>query len=166
MKLPIRFLCAGIAVFSALGGALSACAHTPDVSTLSWLVGCWQSEGAKPGSGEQWVLQEDGALYGVSRFVKDGKTVVGESMQIRVQEDGRLAFFAQPASQQPAVFPLLRMTETEVVFENLQHDFPQRIIYRLADSENLAASIEGLRKGELRTIAFPMYRIPCPAQVL
>lgn len=131
---------------------------------MSWLVGCWQSKGAAPGSGEQWMLQEDGVLYGTSRFVKDGKIVVGESMQIRAQKDGRLAFFAQPASQQPAVFPLLKITQTEAVFENLQHDFPQRIVYRLEDSENLDASIAGMRKGKLRTIAFPMHRIHCAVQ--
>lgn len=164
MKLFFRFLCSGIAVCCIFGGVLSACAHKPEVSALSWLTGCWQSESMAPGSGEQWVLQGDGVLYGVSRFVKNGKIGVGEAMQIRAQKDGKLAFFAQPAGQQPAVFPLLRMTESEAVFENLQHDFPQRIVYRLEDSENLAARIEGLRKGELRTITFPMHRVRCAAQ--
>jgi len=49
----------------------------------------------------------------------------------------------------------------EVVFENPAHDFPQRIIYRMKDPENLEASIEGTMGGTARTVNFPLQRIDC-----
>ena len=47
----------------------------------------------------------------------------------------------------------------EVVFENLQHEFPQRVIYRFEPPVNLKASIEGTRNGALRVIPYPMTRV-------
>jgi hypothetical protein len=49
----------------------------------------------------------------------------------------------------------------EVVFENLQHDFPQRIIYRSLSGDRLAARIEGVRGGLLKGIDYPMKRVNC-----
>jgi Protein of unknown function (DUF2442) len=54
--------------------------------------------------------------------------------------------------------------EREVVFENLEHDFPQRVIYKLDGDGVLRASIEGLQKGQLKTIEFPMRKVDCESQ--
>ena len=40
----------------------------------------------------------------------------------------------------------------EVVFENPQHDFPQRIIYTLKDGGRLTAAIEGTKNGKTRRV--------------
>ena len=86
-------------------------------------------------------------------------------MQIRAVESGQLAFIAMPSGQKTVVFPLLRLGETEVVFENPQHDFPQRVIYQLEGETKLRARIEGMRKGALRVIEFPMNRVSCDSQL-
>src|SRR6202012_23245 len=65
----------------------SACAEAMDISHLSWLSGCWNSEASEPGSGEQWLPLAGGTLLGVSRTVKQGKTVAFEFMQIRALEN-------------------------------------------------------------------------------
>ncbi len=51
------------------------------------------------------------------------------------------------------------------MFENLQHDFPQRIAYSLEGGTTLNARIEGMRNGSLRVIAFPMHRVSCDSLV-
>jgi len=130
---------------------------------LAW--GCWKSDTAEPGSGEHWLPLAGGTLLGVSRTVKQGKTVEFEFMQIRAVESGQLAFIAMPSGQKTVVFPLLRLGETEVVFENPQHDFPQRVIYQLEGETKLRARIEGMRKGALRVIEFPMNRVSCDSQL-
>ena len=145
-------------------GCMNASATDADIAHLRWLGGCWQSEGAEPGSVEQWLPLAGGTLFGVSRTVKQGKTVQFEFMQIRAI-DGRLAFIATPSGQATATFPVLRIDATEAVFENLQHDFPQRIIYRLAAPDRLLARIEGMNKNALRALDFPMKRVSCDAQV-
>ena len=140
-------------------------AQAADISRLAWLGGCWKSETAEPGSGEHWLPLAGGTLLGVSRTVKQGRTVEFEFMQIRTLADGQIAFIAMPSGQRTTVFPLVRLGDAEAVFENPQHDFPQRVIYQLESATRLRARIEGLRKGELRVVEFPMHRVSCDASV-
>ncbi|MDP3856968.1 MAG: DUF6265 family protein [Stagnimonas sp.] len=143
-----------------LNGEAAQAAPT-DLSRLAWLAGCWQSDGAEAGSGEQWMPLAGGTLLGVGRTVKNGKTVAHEFMQIREHKEGQLAFLAQPSGQSPTAFPLLSLSDVEAVFEELQHDFPQRVVYALDDSGKLNARIEGMVKGRLKVIPFPMSRVNC-----
>lgn len=132
---------------------------------LAWLAGCWSSERGEPGTGEQWMPLAGGTLLGVSRTVKNGRTVETEFMQIRTTTENRVVYIAEPGGQKKVAFELLRQDEREVVFENLAHDFPQRVIYRRGEGGRLAARIEGLRDGTLRGVDFPLRRESCDAQV-
>lgn len=154
-----------IALLLLLFGSTGAHADGAALSRLAWLAGCWKSETAEPGSGEHWMPLAGGTLLGVSRTVKEGKTVEFEFMQIRAAADGTLAFIAQPSGQQTTVFPLLRISDTEAVFENPRHDFPQRVAYRREGETKLKARIEGLRNGALRVIEFRMSRVSCDSQL-
>ena len=139
-------------------------AHATDeeLAKLSWLAGCWKGEAGEPGSIEQWMSPAGGTMLGMSRTVKQGRTIEFEFMQIRTTDDGSLVFIARPSGQTEATFRLLRLSETEVVFENPQHDFPQRIAYRYGGGR-LRARIEGKRDGGIRAIEFPMTRVSCSA---
>jgi len=167
MKLPSRRYLVLVLSLLAVG---QAPAQTPGgLDRLAWLAGCWArdvSARAEAGSGEQWMAPVGGSMLGVSRTIRGGKTVEHEFMQLRVGADGVLAFTAKPSGQAEASFPLLRQGERELVFENLQHDFPQRVIYRLegeGKGERLLARIEGLRGTVQRGIDFPMQRVACDA---
>jgi hypothetical protein len=140
--------------------ARAAGAAEPDIAQLAWLEGCWASEGAEPGSGERWMRAGEG-LIGVGRTIRQGKTVESEQMEIGHLPDGRFAFVAHPSGQATATFLLLRISETEVVFENLEHDFPQRIAYARDGESKLRARIEGTQGGALRVIEFPLSRTTC-----
>lgn len=142
-----------------------AAADPRDLSQLAWLGGCWQAEDAEPGSVEYWMPLAGGTLLGMSRTVAQGRTMAHEFMQIREDANGQVAFFAQPAGQSPAVFPLLRISATEAVFQDLEHDFPQRVIYGLAGPDRLDARIEGVRDGAPVVVRFPMRRVSCDEQL-
>ena len=101
-------------------------------------------------------------MLGMARTVKGGATKEFEFMQIRATADHSLEFIAKPSGQAEATFTLLRQSDSETVFENLQHDFPQRIIYRLEQGK-LHARIEGKRNGAIQGIEFPMVRTKCDA---
>lgn len=132
-----------------------------DLSRLAWLGGCWRSATGEPGSGEHWMPLAGGTLIGVSRTVRQGRTVAHEFLQIRAQADGRIAYLAHPSGQAPAAFPLVSLDAREAVFENPAHDFPTRIVYtRMADTA-LVVRIEGERGGAPRVIRFPMARVSC-----
>jgi Domain of unknown function (DUF6265) len=141
--------------------AAPVCAAEDPLQRLAWLAGCWRAEGAEAGSGEQWLAPAGGTLLGVSRTVKSGTTVAHEFMQIRRNAEGNVVYVAQPSGQAEASFTLQAGAAAEAVFENPQHDFPQRVIYRLEDGGRLRARIEGLRNGQLRGIDFPLQRVPC-----
>lgn len=140
----------------------SATAAGPGISSLSWLSGCWAAEGGEPGSGEQWSAPAGETMLGMARTVRDGKTTQFEFMELRHLPDGTLAFIAHPSGQRSATFPVLRIGGSEVVFENLQHDFPQRVAYAREGDHGLQARIEGMRGGTLRVSEFPMDRVACP----
>jgi len=155
-------LCSAALTFAMLAGnAAAAKPEGADLSRLAWLGGCWKSANGEPGSVEHWMPLAGGTMLGMGRTVRQGRTVEHEFMEIRAAADGAITFVAHPSNQKTAAFPLLRMTDNEVVFENMEHDFPQRVAYRLDGESKLAARIEGMRKGTLRIIDFPMVRISC-----
>ena len=129
---------------------------------LGWLQGCWVPDpaSAEAGSVETWTGAAGGTMLGMSRTVKGGRTSEFEFVQIREVEPGKLAYIAQPSGRPPTTFPMARSSDSEFVFENTAHDFPQRVIYR-RDGAKLLARIEGTMKGKLRGIDFPMKRSSC-----
>ncbi len=150
-----------LAASAMLAVAASASAAPGLVARLAWLQGCWQVQGSEAGTVEQWTAAAGGTLFGLSRTVKGGKTSEFEFLHVREVEPGVLAYIAQPSGRPPTPFPLLRSTDNEFVFENLNNDFPQRVIYRRDGPNAVVARIEGMRKGVPRGIDFPMKRIAC-----
>jgi hypothetical protein len=128
---------------------------------ISWLAGCWARDAGEPGTEEHWMQPVAGTMLGTGRTVKAGKTVEFEFMRIHVAADGKLLFTAVPSGQKEATFTEFRSGESEIGFENPEHDFPHRVIYKLQSKTRLLASIEGTRKGVARTIEFPMRRVKC-----
>ena len=77
------------------------------------------------------------------------------------KRDDRLAYEAHPSGQPPPSSCHSEVGETSVVFENAQHDFPQRVGYQQRGPDSLLAWIEGSRDGRVRRIEFPYTRVPC-----
>lgn len=143
----------------------SLMAAEQSIDQLAWLAGCWQGQFGEPGTVEQWLSPAGGTMLGVSRTVKQGKTVEYEFLQLRQLPDGVLALIPQPFGRPPTVFRLLRLGQSEAVFENLDHDFPQRIAYSRPEHSRLVASIEGLRGGVARKVEFSFVRTGCETQI-
>jgi len=98
-----------------------------------------------------------GALLGMSRTVKGNRTTEWEFLRI-ADEGGRLAYVARPSGQAENVFPLKTLSETEVVFEDPKHDFPQRIVYRRNADGSITARVEGEMGGKVKGVDFPYQR--------
>ena len=152
----------GLAAVLLLGFPWAISADEPSsVEDLAWLAGCWASVGREAGSGEQWTVPAGHTLLGISRTVVNSKTAAYEFLQIRETENGEIEYVAAPSGQAEATFLMVRLSESEVVFENPDHDFPQRIIYRLKADGILEARIEGEVNGKARAVDFPMKRTDC-----
>lgn len=127
---------------------------------LSWIAGCWQGQMGSGKTQEQWMKPEGGSMLGMSRTVVNGKTPFFEFLQIK--RDGEdLVYVARPQGKEPTSFKLVKLNESAAVFENLQHDFPQRIAYQRQIDGSLIAVIEGEDKGKPKRVEFPMQRVKC-----
>lgn len=82
-------------------------------------------------------------MLGMSRTVAGDKTVEFEYLRIEQRADG-IYYVAHPKARCPGTdFKLTHASATEAVFENPQHDFPKRIIYKKTANDGLTASIDG-----------------------
>ena len=110
---------------------------------------------------EQWMRPRGRSMLGMGRTVRGDST--SEYEQLRIAEDaGQLVYHASPSGQQPAQFRSFAISDSAVSFQNPQHDFPQRILYRLVTGDSLVARIEGTVGGRARGVDFPMKRVACP----
>lgn len=140
---------------------LSVAQAEGDVQSLGWMAGCWE---VRNPSGtfsieEMWTRPAGGTMLGAGRTIRDGKTIFSEFLRIAA-EGGKLTYFARVGTTGVTPFPLLKMTDSEVVFENPTHDFPQRIQYRKV-AGGLIARIEGVEKGKEKHQDFPYRRVAC-----
>lgn len=131
------------------------------INDLTWLKGCWSWSRNGRETTEHWLKPAGGTMLGISRTVADGKTVEFEFTQIRQEANGEILFIAKPSGQPEATFKMIKGSTNEVIFENPQHDFPQRVIYRLQGDGSLLGRIEGVSKGKEKSVDFPMARARC-----
>jgi hypothetical protein len=120
-------------------------AAAASLAKLAWLAGNWHLEKGGRLVDEQWMAASGGVMLGMSRTVAKGKVVEHEFLQVREGPGGELFYIALPSRQKEAAFKLIAQTDTETVFENKEHDFPQTIGYRLNADGSLLAWIEGPR---------------------
>jgi len=103
------------------------------------------------------------SMLGMNRTVRNDSLVGYELVIIREGSNG-LVFEAHPSGQPTAFFPALVLSDTLVVFENPEHDFPQRIGYELSGADSLMAWIEGSSGDATRTVDFAYERARCPGR--
>jgi len=128
--------------------ALAACASNPkqDPGRFGFMIGCWQSpDGVNK---EVWSYPEGGIMFGYATTTRDGALATWEQSRID-QRASRAVYTASPEGQRPVQFlekvtdPLALAGPNQVMFENGDHDYPQRITYRLVD-DGLTAEISKL----------------------
>jgi hypothetical protein len=127
----------------------------PTIAALSWLAGTWSFERNGRVVTERWTPPAGGVMLGTSHTVANEKTVEYEFVVLRADANGDIFYVAKPSRQPEAAFKLARLTEREAVFENPEHDYPQRISYALKDDGTLLAAIEGTKAGKSRRVEFP-----------
>jgi hypothetical protein len=127
--------------------ALASPAPPTDVSALSWLSGRWIGSHDGADTEEFWSDVRGGTLLGLHRDVKAGKTVGFEFFRIEAVPEG-LTYFASPQGRPATPFRAIENVKGRVVFENKEHDFPNRILYWLGEDGRLHARIEGTLRGQ------------------
>ena len=148
---------------------LSACTFkTPaqgfsakEFKALQPLAGLWKMETSRGAIYEEWKLTSDTKMSGRSFRINNTDTIVFEQLEIYL-EDGKITYSPIVRGQnngQAVPFPLASVTGKRFVFENKEHDFPQRIIYDLVSEDSVHARIEGTRNGQERGSDFKYSRV-------
>jgi len=126
----------------------TAAAQTDSVQQLSWMAGCWSVTRGNVAIEEHWMKPAGEIMLGMGRTVRDGKAIEFEFLRI-ASIDGKLAYIARPSGQPEATFALRSLADDEIVFENPEHDYPQRVIYRRT-ATGVTARVEGATEGRVR----------------
>ena len=119
-----------------------------ELSKLAWLTGSWVSKSVGRSTEEHWTHADGGTMFGVSRTISGGKTVMFEYLRIVSMADG-ISYLSSPGGRNPPTpFKAVKIEDRRVVFENLKHDFPQRVIYWRDPDGTMHARIEGTEGGK------------------
>ncbi len=123
-----------------------------------FLEGSWTMNTIKGRIVESWKWNNDFRMDGISFSIsKTGDSTLLETIKLYKSADG---IFYEPtgngATNNSTVgFKLISAKKGIFVFENKNHDFPQRISYQSLSANNILAWIEGTVDGKLKKIEFP-----------
>lgn len=138
-------LCLAVTTFT-FSPAAAQTSPDADLASLQWLAGTWTGSSKGVESEEHWSRADGGLMTGMHRDIRGDRVVLFEFLRIEERE-GTLVYIALPEGRNETEFPLKSIDSEEVVFENPEHDFPKRIIYR-RQGRDLTARVEGDVNGE------------------
>ncbi len=131
----------------------------PQLKKLDWLVGDWSTSLKQPDSAteEHWMAPKTSNMFGVGRTLRNGREESIEYLRIAAEPSG-LVYYAAPAGRLPATpFRAVETGLRHVVFENPEHDYPQRIIYELQFGSTIKVRIEGEVDGQMKSSEWVYY---------
>ena len=131
------------------------------VSDFGFLKGSWTMNTAKGRIVESWKMNKDSGMDGISFSISNtGDSTLLET--IKLYESAGSIYYEPTANGAGNVstvaFKLISVKNGIFVFENKNHDFPQRISYQSQSASNVLAWIEGTVNGKFRKIEFPYNR--------
>jgi hypothetical protein len=128
------------------------------IKASEWLIGEWKNQSIEGVLKENWAKSNDSTLTAGSFFIKDTDTLHFENITLK-EIDGELVYETTILGQnndKPIVFNLLSQTENELVFENLQNDYPQKIKYQHNSKTAITISISGKQTKRIVSEVFKM----------
>ena len=132
-----------------------------DFQPLQSLKGSWQSERKRGTLIESWSVVNDSTMHGYS-YIKTTLDSIPEETVTLVLRAGKISFIADAAGQnagKPVSFSLTGINKGSFTFENRLHDFPQRIIYEMINTETFKAAIYGPADGKEMEVRFDFKKL-------
>lgn len=132
--------------------------QTPRLAAIAFMSGCWTGASANGATiEEQYSEAADNMVIGMTRYVRGTRVVDFEFTTIE-RTDSSFVMTPRPKGMKSDAFPLKEVADGRAVWENLKHDFPQRIIYRRGADGSLIARIEGNTPSGERHMEWTMRR--------
>lgn len=145
-----KFLAAIIIMSSLLPAAAFAFSDATEMP--GWMTGAWGHEDKEGWADEYWTPPRGDMMIGASRSGTGETLEFWEQMRIHKEDDGAVVLWAVSGDQKPVRFVATASSENAIVFENADHDYPQRIHYWREDNELKAeiSLIDGSKPGQFR----------------
>ena len=128
---------------------------------LSWMLGKWQMQTPEGVITEEWEKPSDTQWQGISYMITtQGDTPFTEKIRLNYTND-TLYYMPTVSGQnegKEVSFTEKSLSDRLIVFENLRHEFPQRIIYERTSDSTITATIEGSENGQERREQFAYRR--------
>lgn len=131
---------------------------TEKFDKLSFMLGEWRDTHHGSGLTEIWKRQNDRQFFGQGLVIQNGDTLFSERTFIEVLE-GDIFYRVQIGKRKPVLFKMTFLTDSEVVFENPEHDNPKKIKYKIEPNQILHATTEGEENGKIVTEDFVMAKV-------
>lgn len=167
MKLNITLLVAALMLLSckketateAQPGEAAPAKTYANLEKTNWFLGEWGNKSAEGELTERWNKENDSVYHGESYFVVGGKdTVFAEHIRLE-DTNGKLTYIVTIPGQnteQPVRFEMTSASDSQIVFENPKHDYPNKIVYNKIGNDSVVAEIFGIQKGKPATEKFAM----------
>ena len=125
---------------------------------ITMIQGKWKIDTDKFEAYEEWKLKDNTEIVGTSYSIKNGE--MNKSEDLFIKKIGNYwGYIAIPKNQMPALFILKSSVNNKYVFENPEHDFPQRIIYEFVQEKRISVIVEGVEKGKPKKLNFSFIKI-------
>jgi hypothetical protein len=136
-------------LFALICIAFTACDQPGTIEDISWILGQWK--GVDDNTAifhERWVKENETTYTGSGcSLTPEGDTLFKEALKINVVEGVPYYVATIPENPGPVLFRLVKGDATTAVFENKEHDFPQRIAYSLETKNTMSVKLEGVENG-------------------
>lgn len=126
------------------------------IEQLDWLAGKWEGVNEGVRMQEFWMSPIGGIMPGLHRDVFPRGSSYFEYLRIADTDVGTI-YSVSRLGKEPTTFRLIHSSEGKAVFENPNHEFPQRIIYRLDVEGALHIELTGRLYNEYRSYEY-IYR--------
>lgn len=137
-----------LAIISAMIMSSLAFAEGLQVSDLSWMEGNWKGTTPAGTYENSFSSTTGGLIVGTAKMTDlHGALTFYEYDEIKVTENA-LQLTPMPFGMRGVSFKVAEYSDKRVVFENKQHDFPERITYSINDKGQFVSIVEGTQNGK------------------
>jgi Domain of unknown function (DUF6265) len=129
----------------------ASCGKSKQVSKIvgkDWLLGKWENKSDEGNLLEIWRKVNDSLFIGESYFIKGKDTLHSEKIELK-QKGEELFYIATIKGQnndKPVTFKQNIEIAKQLVFENPQHDYPRKIVYKPFAKDHLLIEISGIQQ--------------------
>ncbi|MGL5891985.1 MAG: DUF6265 family protein [Bacteroidia bacterium] len=130
---------------------VSGCGTYSSLDDFSWMLGNWSHTDEKNGVDfhESWSRSGANTFSGTGVAVDfNGDTLFKETLKLELIDGVPYYVATVPKNPGPVLFRLVESSKQLAIFENKDHDFPQRIRYELDPANKLQVRLDGVEAGK------------------